>query len=453
MARRKSSDIDKKDIQIEAPIEVMPIGQAAEEAILDAAEYLSCSRAICHVIDGNKCSTRRLIWSALQFPKGELQPSVKIINGMASYHPHSLDGITGLHAVLVKAGVLKGAGSFGTNSILSNGGGGDKGEPAAPRYTKSALSDLYYEIIKPLLISVPQEASPVGPMEIKYVPTPVPMCLILNSLVSGIAIGISTNYPNFSPKSLYTAMVKDDPSYLEPNVDLILDKQESDLKGLWERGKAKIVYSYKLSKYVNEDGKQGFLFEGSTDLFSPNLRKINKYVDKGEVFIEDMTTKNGPRMFVGLVNNRGISIDNLEKLCRQCCYDATVYNLNVTDGKTCFRIPLRDWLRYTYDNYINLLKEVNDKNIDKVRFDIAVQEALPLISNYIINENPKASDTEIMKVFQMPKEIVEAVMAKPIGQLRKNKDNSERIKALKDKLKELKKFDPVAYTEEIINKL
>ena len=58
-----------------------------------------------------------------------------------------------------------------------------------------------------------------------------------------------------------------------------------------------------------------------------------------------------------------------------------------------------------------------------------------------------------MKVFQMPKEIVEAVMAKPISQLRKNKDNSERIKALKDKLRELKKFDPVAYTEEIINKL
>jgi hypothetical protein len=44
-------------------------------------------------------------------------------------------------------------------------------------------------------------------------------------------------------------------------------------------------------------------------------------------------------------------------------------------------------------------------------------------------------------------------MAKPISQLRKNKDNSERIKALKDKLKELKKFDPVVYTEEIINKL
>jgi hypothetical protein len=44
-------------------------------------------------------------------------------------------------------------------------------------------------------------------------------------------------------------------------------------------------------------------------------------------------------------------------------------------------------------------------------------------------------------------------MSKPISYLRKNKDTSDRVKALKDKLKELKKFNPVAYTEDIINRL
>jgi hypothetical protein len=42
-------------------------------------------------------------------------------------------------------------------------------------------------------------------------------------------------------------------------------------------------------------------------------------------------------------------------------------------------------------------------------------------------------------------------MVKPIGQLRKNKDNSDRIKALKERLKGLKAFDPVKHTEEVIN--
>ena len=42
-------------------------------------------------------------------------------------------------------------------------------------------------------------------------------------------------------------------------------------------------------------------------------------------------------------------------------------------------------------------------------------------------------------------------MSKPISYLRKNKDTAERVKELKDKLKELKKFNPVTYTEQIIN--
>ena len=158
-------------------------------------------------------------------------------------------------------------------------------------------------------------------------------------------------------------------------------------------------------------------------------------------------------MFVGLVSNRGISLQDLETLCRQCCYDSTVYSLNVTDGKTAFRIPLKDWLDFTYKNYIDLLQQVNVRKIDKVKFDISVQEALPIIADYILNKNPKATDKEICNVFGMPEEIVEAVMSKPISQLRKNKDNTARIKGLKDRLKELKKFNPVTYVEDLVGKL
>ena len=59
----------------------------------------------------------------------------------------------------------------------------------------------------------------------------------------------------------------------------------------------------------------------------------------------------------------------------------------------------------------------------------------------------------IIRLLELPQEVVEVVMSKPISYLRKNKDTAERVKSLKDKLKELKKFDPIKYTEEIINKL
>jgi len=446
MAKKKK--LEEVNI-IPRELEVLPIGKATEDAIIDAAGYIDNQRALANVIDGCKPSYRRLIWSALQFPKGVMQPSVQIINKMASYHPHSLDSMKFLQAAMVRSGIFSGNGAFGMTSIT-----GDVKEPGAPRYTKTRLSDLYYDIISPLLQCVEKVESPVGPEEITYCPSVFPLCLHFKGLVSGIGYGISTVYPNFSPKSMYEAYINNNPNLLEPNVDLLLDKQNSELDSLWRTGKGRVIYSYKLSPYTNEDRKNGFLFEGDTCIFTPNLRKINKYVEQGQVFIDDLTDIKGPKMFIGLVNNRGsLGLEGLEKLCRQCCYDATVYQLNVTDGTTCFRIPLYDWIDYTYKNYIKLLEKVNKKNIEKVQFDIAVQEALPIISNYIINVNPKASDTEISKTLNIHPKIVESVMSKPINQLRKNKDNTNRIKGLRDKLKELKKFNPIAYAETVINRL
>jgi len=443
---RKKKEIEEPVLR---PIEVLPIGEATEQAILNAASYIDNQRALANVKDGCKPSYRRLIWSALQFPRGVMQPSVEVINKMASYHPHSLDSMKLLSASFVRTGIFSGTGSFGTTSIL-----GDVKEPAAPRYTHMRLSDLYYDQIAPLLSCVDMVESPVGALEIDYCPLALPLCLSLKGLVSGIGVGISTVYPNFSPKSLYLAYKNNNPQLLEPNVDLIMDKNNSELESLWTTGKGRIIYSYKLSPYTNEDGKPGFLFEGDTCIFTPNLRKINKYVDQGQVFIEDMTDMNGPKMFVGLISNRGnLRIEDLEKLCRQCCFDATVYQLNVTDGTTCYRIPLYDWINYTYRRYIKLLERVNLEKIEKVKFEIKVQESLPEIANYIINVNPGATDKEICTNLGIEPEVVSTVMSKPIGQLRKNKDNTGKIKALKQRLKDLLVFDPELYVKNLIEKL
>lgn len=431
------------------PVADVPIYHETEEAITDAARYLDTERALAHVNDGCKPSYRRLIWTALQFPKGELQPSTNIVGGMSKYHPHDLTGCEPLLAAMVRSGIMTGTGSFGTKSIL-----GDTKPAASPRYTKTRLSDLYYETLKPLMQCIKKVESPVGPLECEKIGVPQPICLSFKGLVSGIGVGISTIYPNFSPKSLYQAYIKNDPSLLEPNVNLLLDKKNSELQKLWTTGKGKVIYSYKLSRQLNEDGKAGFLFEGDTCIFVPNLRKISKYVDSGQVFIDDLTDKKGPKMFVGLVSNRGsLDLDGLEKLCRQCCYDSTNYQLNVTDGVSAFRIPLYDWLDYTYKNYIQLVTDVNNLEMRKIQFEIAILEALPIVSNYIINENPKATDKEIIERTGIPAEVVSNVMSKPISYLRKNKDTSDRIKVLKQRLKDCKAFDPVDYTEKVIERL
>ena len=430
-----------------------PIGEVTSEAYVDIGNYVNNHRHLAEVKDGCKVSYRRLIYSALQFPKGKLIPATKLISETSSTHPHSLSGIEGLNAVLVNSGVFTGEGSFGFDSIT-----GEHNPPASPRYLKNRLSDLYWDIMGDLMKYVPMVESPVGPLEPEYLPLPLPLCLFLSGgIVSGLGIGISTVYPNFSPKSLYAAYINNNPMLLEPNVDLELDKKKSNLLGLWRYGKGKVVYSYHITRVSDPATKrEGVLFSGSTAIFTPKLSKFNKLIEEGKVYFDDMTDFDGPKLFVGRVPGaRGITVDDIWKIAEQVRSNTSNANfiLNVTDSKMAYRIPLYNWLDYMYKNYIQLIVYANNDKIAKVEREIKIQEAIPAVVNYITSINPKAEDKEISKALNLEEDIVSSVMTKPISNLRKNKDNTAKIKQLKTKLAELKKFDPVKFTEKIINEL
>ena len=448
MGRKKK----EMELRLVTPDELTkPIGQIAEECYTYFGSYVNNFRAIANLADGLKISYRRLIWAALQFPKGQDIPTMNLISSLTKWHPHGTQGCEGLNAVLVNSGVFSGHGFFGNIQI-----DGVVNPHSATRYTRNRLSDLYWDIIGDNVKYVDLIESPQGGMEPTYIPLPLPLCLYLKgSVVSGLGVGVMSEYPNFSPKSMFMAYKKNDPNLLEPNIDILIDKKNSELDRLWNTGKGRVIYSYKISRAMSTDGKsEGILFEGDTAIFTPKLKGFKKLIEAGKVYTEDITDEKGPKLFVGRVPGaKGITTKDIEDIARKICYDATTYQLNVTNSKTTFRIPLKDWIDYTYKNYIELVSKVNAKKIEKCKFDIMVQEALPFIADYILNKNPKATDSEISKALNIPVEVIEVVMSKPISYLRKNKDTSDRVKGLKDKLKELKRFDPIKYTEEIINKL
>lgn len=450
MAKKKNNKVEIDPTTIpdpEALISQKAIGDVARDAFLEFGNYINNQRHTAFIHDGCKPSYRRLIYAALQFQKGKMIPSTTLISSVANYHPHGLGGIELLNSNLVHTGVFAGEGSWGYTEIS-----GVYSPYAAPRYTKQRISDVYDSVLGELWKEVPKVESPVGTMEIAYLPLPLPLCLYMKTSVQGLAIGIRSDYPNFSPVSMYRAYIENNPMLLEPNANLIIDKTASELHKLWTTGKGRVIYSYKISRTTDEMGNAGILFEGDTFLFTPNLKKLRKLAEEGKLYMEDLTDIYGPKMIISKVPGaRGITIEEIEELCRKCCYNASTYTTNVTTGSTMFRIGLYDWIDYTYKNYISLITSVNSKKIEKTKFDIAVQEAIPPVSQYILNTNPKATDAEISGALGIPEVIVSAVMSKPISYLRKNKDTNSRIKELKEKLRELKKFDPVAYTEQIIN--
>lgn len=446
MARKKKEEKVLELPQVSSQQLQKGIGDFVTSAYLDFGDYINNHRHMPEVVDGLKISYRRLIYSATQFPKGKEIPSTTLQNYVANYHPHGLTSMNEMSAELYHAGIFSGEGSFGFTSI-----DGTFNPPAAPRYTHTWLSSLYWDIIGDLIKEVPYVESPLGALEPQYLPLPIPACLYIG-VTQGLGVGISTLIPNFSPKSLYEAYINNNPELLEPNVDLFIDKKNSQLSSIWTTGKGKVIYCYKISRSTLNN-TEGILFEGDTSIFTPKLAKFKSLIEEGKVYTEDLTDQDGPKLFIGRVPGaRGCSIDDIENLARKACYSDATYVLNVTNGKSAFRIPLYDWLDYTYKNYINLVTQVNQKKIEKCKFDIKVQECIPLVGN-LINQNPKITDAEICEALKIEEEVVAQIMSKPISYLRNNKDTSDRVKSLKDKLKELKAFDAVKFTEDLINKL
>lgn len=438
-----------------SPLLQRGVGDVTREAYVLYGGYVNTSRAL-PGLDGVKISIRRLIYSALQFPKGKVQPALEIINSVSRIHPHGLTGIEGSACSLKRCGVFSGHGSFGQISLS-----GVVYPNAAPRYLKIGMSDLYWsllgDVVSPEFIGYHE--SPQGPPEPDYLPLPLPLCLYTPIQTQGIGVGCRTDIPSFSAKSILAAYKANDPSLLESSVDLIIDKRKSELKRLWETGKGKVVYAYKISRQKSADGKtEGILFESksdtATEIFVPNIKKYDKLIEDGKVYTEDLTDDQGPKLFVGRVPGaRGITVDDIEAIARKICYSAKEYNCWVTDGEKAFRIPIRDWVDFCYKNYITLITKVNQRNIEKTQFQIAVQEALPLISKYLVGVNIKATPKELSQKLGLHPDVVDAALEKPIRQIIQNKDTSDRVKSLKQKLKELQAFDPVAYTENVIQML
>lgn len=431
------------------------VGELTEDAYVLYGGYVANNRAL-PGLDGIKISIRRLIYMSMKQPKGKAQPALDVISSVSKLHPHGLTGIEGSAAHLKRSGVFKGFGFFGATSLS-----GVVSPPAASRYLKIGLSDLYWEIlgdiVNPEFIGFHE--SPQGDVEPDYLPLPIPLCLYMPVQTSGIAVGVKTDIPSFSAKSILKAYKTNNPMFLEPSVDLIIDKKNSELERLWNTGKGRVVYAYKIKRQKSPDGKtEGVLFESSTDtsteIFTPNLKKFDKLISEGKVYTEDLTDDQGPKLFIGRVPGaRGITVEEIESIARKICYSAREYSVWITDGVKAFRTPIKDWVDYTYKNYIELISKVNQRNIEKVQFQIAIQEALPLISKYLVEINIKASPKELSEKLNLHPSVVEAALEKPIKQIIQNKDNTDRIKSLKAKLRELKKFDPIAYTEEIIMKL
>ena len=130
---------------------------------------------------------------------------------------------------------------------------GDDISPAAARYTEAKISSKFRSIFSDLMPYVPFKDGELEEQEPEYIPTPIPLSLLFGGL--GIGFGANMRIPAFTIKSIYNALIKDDPELLEAPFGLKLIKDKSQLKELWDTGLGRLTYQYQVYYEENEAGE------------------------------------------------------------------------------------------------------------------------------------------------------------------------------------------------------
>lgn len=443
MARKKDIDFIEKLKQ--APVlNSIGLQDFVEDVITVFGKDVNSNRSLLALRDGLKPSYRRTIVTAMK--NGSKLMKTASISGtcIASLHPHGDGSINSVVSALCRYGIFDGVGNHGAKFIRTTQGV----DPAAPRYTEARVSEKWRDLISPLLKYVPQiEAEMEGFTEPLYLPTPIPLGLTFGA--KGIGIGANCLIPAFTAKSMYNALMNDDPSLLESPFGLKLNPNQDGLVDLWESGIGRITYAFRATK---EDG--GFFLKGNAELFSANpqgMKHLEQWCEEGLIRIIDETDEEGPRLFFERTPGiKKIDDEDIKREVLKAAVNTRVYRLTVYRDGQAFVIPLKVWLKECYENYLKLVNVYKQDHIDKIKFDIDVYTWIPEVVK-ILMKKPDSDDQEIANKLKISLDIVKAIMQKPISTL-KRINTQAKIDSLKDDLKEFQSLNPVKYTESIIQK-
>jgi len=420
------------------------IGDYVSDGLTLFGKEVNTNRQITLVYDGLKPVYRRLIYTALQY--GTKMTKTATIGGttLGSLHPHG-ESIYGVVSTLVRYGIFDGQGNHGAKMI-----DGDDIAPSAPRYTEARISDKYLKIFSEFMPYVPyKEAEIEGFQEPEYLPTPVPLCLSFGNL--GIGFGANMRIPAFTVKSMYDALMADDPTLLRSPFGLELVIDQSELSELWTKGLGRLTYKYKVEWRDLEAGS-GALITGDAELFKPDLGKFDPWINRGSCFKLDLTTDIG-RVFIGRnYNVKAISLDDIYNLAVDISTYQKMFRLTVSDGNQVYVIPLREWLNTTYENYLKIIERYKADKISKYNFDYLTYKYLPVVAEHLMNDR-NATDEIIRDRINEPEcdiEVVKAIMRKSISTLR-NTDSTTKLESIQSRIDYFTNLDPAKHVKSIIN--
>jgi hypothetical protein len=385
----------------------------------DYGSYINFNRVIPGV-DGLKPSLRRILMALHKVAGGSLTSTVNAIGATQVYHPFGDMSIFNTMTDMARVGAVDSFGDFGIKLIESV-------DASAPRYTKVGLSKSQDDYYFKLLNYTPQVEGEET-MEPEFLLVPVPYSLIYGTMSWGL--GINVRSPAFTYDSIVEAYRSDDPSKLVPQYGYKINRSQSDLEELWNRGTGRVALGYKVERLDSDT----VLMIGSGEVFTPKLAAFGKWTEEGQIKV---TNESDEKVIIRITRIKGarkVNMDEVYETAVRIGTNIRRYDIRIVHEGKIIRLGMKDWLDVTMTLFKQKYEQFKSDRVAKLEEEIRVLEILPEVGKLILAGK---SNEEIADAVKASAEDVAKCMKKPVGMLRKGEFTAE-IKSNEDKIKAIK---------------
>lgn len=408
--------------------------------------YVNNERHIPNFYDGLKPVYKKAIYGTMNTASDHLNKAVTVIGEVMKYYPHGDRHVTPVLAQLARVGIFVNESNNGCHFFYKN-----DISHAAARYLDVMINPFYNKLFSKLIKYVPYVEGELGYKEPAYIPTPIPLGLTFG--FNGMSCGCNTEIPPFTAQSILRAMQNDDPYELKMSFGLEIDKDESDLYNIWYYGSGKLVFRYPM-EYGEIDGQKGFIITGDPEYIKPGWHKKINDPDCDDITLPDLVKRGtvevietNKMLFVKMRDSSMTGV--VQEYLENCITNFKLVKLTVSKNGKVGRVSMKNWIKSVYDNYISLLEDYRLANIERLKRDRLVQEALPIVTKILLDHRDW-DNHQIAVEANVEDWIVSKIMEKSISTLKRTKKVDEVLLRIDNQIEEFKSFNPTEYTNNII---
>jgi len=301
---------------------------------------------------------------------------------------------------LVQSNLLIGQGNWGITEGLEPLG------PAAMRYTEAQINPIIDTMLFEFIKFVPHEKVE-WEIEPLYLPTPIPICFLLDSVNVGIGFSVKSTIPKYKITDLIellTAILNNQDKHIKPYCkgNVVVDEL-SQCQELLDTGRGSVVFQ---AQHSIDQANRCITITGTPiNGFGSLERAMEQFYDRGQIYINDLTSERaGCKVIVGIIKSKKCDFNELYNAVLKSITQSVAFDIVMIDDKNQMgtysvkALMTNYFQRYTNIFQISLQDEINTWQ-EKVREFELIAKMRPIVSK-LIKDDIRDMDVIVNTIYE-----------------------------------------------------